>query len=165
MIQITLKPTRAAKKEFEFIDFDVMSQCITVLANNICKNQFDRKYQLKVDVSRYPNLETPWSHYTWKSNIICIHPFTNYKESYKLRRFITYFVHEFKHWTQDKLLKVSFNKNFKPDGLEYYRCPLEQDTREYTKLVLNGTIKSYKGLLELKQKTKEFEALKIKFYY
>jgi len=165
MIQITLKPTRAAKKEFEFVDFDVMSQCMTILVNNICEYQLDRKYQLKVDVSRYPDKVNPWSHYVWKTNVICIHPFTNYKQSYKLRRFINYFVHEFKHWTQDKLLKVSFSKNFKPDGLEYYKCPLEHDTRSYTKLMLQSAIKTYKGMLELKQKNKEFNALKIKFYY
>lgn len=164
MIHIILNPTRAAKKEFAFIDFDIISQCATVLVNNIHKGEYDKTYHIKVDVSRYPNAENPWSCYIWKTNTIYIHPFTNYKESYKKNRFIKYFIHEFKHWTQDKLLKVSFNKNFKSDGREYYKCPLEQDTRKYTGLLLNSAIKTYNALLELKQKTIEFKAMKIKFF-
>lgn len=163
MIALTLKPTRAAKKEFDFVDFEVLSQCATALVNNINFDNLDRKYTLKIDVSKYPTTN-PCSHYLWKKNAICIHPLKRYEKPYKLRRFIGFVVHELKHWTQDKLLKVSFNKNYKDQGMEYYNCPIEQDTRKYTDLVLNAAIKNYNSLLQIKQQSLEYKALGITFY-
>ena len=164
MITINLKPTRSAKLEFNFVDFDVLSQCVTNLINNINFDKVCRKFEIKVDVATYP-AENPYSHYMWTKNKICIAPHKRYKKSYILRRFINCFIHELKHWSQDKLLKVSFFKNYSEHGREYYSCPLEKDTRQYTALLLNSTLKNYNALLEIKQRSLEYKQLNIKFNY
>lgn len=163
MIQIELKPTRRAKKQFDFVDFEVLEQCANILVNNFHKIESSKKLALKFDISNYPSKEEPWNHYKWKQNVICFHSFNSYKPQYKLRRFMDSFIHELRHWAQDKLLKVSFFKNYSADGKDYYKCPIEKDTRTYTKLVLNPTLKLYKNLLEVKHKTGMFSKLNIKF--
>ena len=142
MITIILKPTRLAKQEFNFIDFEILAQCVTTLINNINYNKINRTYTIKVNVSNYP-AETPNSHYLWHKNTINIINHNKFKKPYLVRRFIHNFIHELKHWSQDKLLKVSFFKNYASDGRAYYKCPLERDAREYTKLMLNATIQHY----------------------
>lgn len=164
MILIKLKPTKLAKTEFNFVDFDVLSHCVIGLINNINFDNIERKYEITVDVSKFP-AENPNSHYLWKKNKICITPHKRYKKAYVLRRFINCFIHELKHWSQDKLLKVSFFKNYSEQGRDYYSCPLEKDTRQYTALLLNATLKHYNSLLEIKQRSLEYKKLNIQFNY
>jgi hypothetical protein len=164
MITLNLKPTRSAKTEFNFVDFDVLSCCATILINNINYDNIDRKYEIKVDVSRFP-IKNPCSLYLWKKNKICINSHKRYKKAYVLRRFINCFIHELKHWSQDKLLKVSFFKNYSDGGKQYYSCPLEKDTRQYTALLLNATLKNYNALLDIKQRSLEYKKLNIQFNY
>jgi hypothetical protein len=163
MIILELKPTRRAKQLLNFVDFEVLESCATILVNNFHKIDTSKKLSLKLDISTYPSKEQPWNHYKWKQNVICFHSYKECNPKYKLRRFMDGFIHEFRHWAQDRLLKVSFFKNYSGDGMEYYRCPIEKDTRTYTKLVLNPTLKLYKNLLEVKHKTNEFSKLDIKF--
>jgi hypothetical protein len=162
MIVIKLKPSRKAIKEFDFINFSILEQCMNVLVNNLYKIDVNKNFTLSVGVSKEP-AEIPWNHYKWGTNSIYMHSYKSFEQRYVLRRFMDSFIHEFRHWTQDKLLKVSFYKNYNGEGREYYKCPLEKDTRTYTKLLLNPTLKMYKNMLELKKKTTEFSKLNIKF--
>jgi len=162
MIHISLKPTRAAKKEFFFVDFTILEQCLNILVNNLYEIDANKSFKLAVDVSKDP-VDLPWNHYCWGKNTINMHSYKEFEPRYVLRRFMDGFLHEFKHWTQDKLMKVSFYKNYNGEGREYYKCPMEKDTRNYTKLLLNPTLKMYKNMAELRDKTVEFSKLDIKF--
>lgn len=164
MITINLKPTRLAKTEFSFVDFNVLSQCVTGLINNINFDKIERKFEIKVDVSKYP-ANDPYSHYLWKRNKICIAPVKRYKKQYVLRRFFNCFIHELKHWSQDKLLKVNFFKNYSDQGKQYYTCPIEKDTRQYTALLLNAALKSYNALVQIKEQSLEYKKLNIQFNF
>lgn len=162
MIQITLKPTRKAKAEFDFVDFNILNQCINVLTNNLYKIDANKNFTVKVDVSVDPK-DLPWNYYDWGKNTIYLHSYKEYEPRYVLRRFMDGFLHEFKHWTQDKLMKISFYKNYSSEGRAYYNCPMEKDTRNYTKLLVDPTLKMYKNMLELRDKTIQFSKLNIEF--
>jgi len=144
MIKINVSPTYSAKKYFSFIDFVSLSEVLTIIYNTKLNKQPTKNQTiiLKLHLSKKINC------YKWGTNSIYL-----YNRDYKneVNSFFSRFLHEFRHWFQCKVLKVSFDKNYESAGMAYYKCPIEKDARCFGDNLTSTTVQLYKKIIAMKK--------------
>ena len=152
MIKINIKPSYTARKYFSFIDFNTLSEVVTIIYNaSIPKAPAKpRSVLLKLNLSKKIN------YYKWGTNSIYL-----FEREYKnqLRSFFSLFLHEFRHWYQCKVLKVSFDKNYSYNGMAYYKCPIEKDARHFGSNLASTSMQIYKKIIEAKRLINEVKGI------
>jgi hypothetical protein len=141
MSKITLLPSRSITNKFNYIDFDVLELICNIIVDNHAKCSITETIKLK--------FKTAHNCYIDDAISLC-----DIDESIKGKEtvFIKTFLHEFRHWMQEKLLKVNFQKNYTDytdDVTAYYNCPLEKDAR----IFVNKSWSSVRSLYKRIKKT------------
>jgi hypothetical protein len=144
MIKIVVSPTYSARKYFNFVDFQTLSEVITIVYNAKLNKQHVKRQTitLKLHLSKKINC------YKWGTNSIYL-----YERDYKnpLSSFFARFLHEFRHWYQCKIMKVSFDENYDSTGMAYYRCPIEKDARYFGDNISGACLQIYKKIVMTKK--------------
>lgn len=118
---IILEPSLGAKKEFHYIDFDLLSIALTAVTTVIFGKQFNK-------VIRVFKSKTGDDFYLVSTNTIYLR--------FGKRSFsdvMSTIVHETRHWLQDYVFKTSFRgKNYDDSTYELYKnSKLEKDARRF----------------------------------
>lgn len=143
---IKLKVSNKVKNVFKFIDFEVLES----ICNNIT---FFIANKIKTTTIKLQYSNTKESYYMFDNNVIKM---TDIEESIKDKEydFLKTFIHEFRHWVQDKILKVNYYRNYTDynhSKAAYYKCPLEKDTRLFTKNSCSAIRSLYRNLKKVKR--------------
>jgi hypothetical protein len=144
MTKIIVKPTYFARKHFSFVDFDILSDVMTMIYN-IKLNKTPKK---RKTITIALHLSKKINCYKWDTNSIYL-----YERDYRnpLASFFARFLHEFRHWYQCKIMKISFDENYDSSGMAYYRCPIEKDARYFGDNITSAALQMYKKAVVVKK--------------
>lgn len=157
MYRVVIKPSKAAQVHFNYICFSTLSGIFTTILNSLHKRSSSKTVTLIVKSTSKLH-----SKYNWKTNIITISEHAKHLKD-NVRGFISRFTHEFRHWFQSTFMKINFWRNYEPDGMAYFRCPVEEDARKFDRDIIRSIITTYKGHNRLKEAVKESKKTKVVF--
>ena len=122
---IYLVPDKKIKESYPTVDFDVLAQICNTYFDAISNNP--REYVLNII-----GVPEETCFYVSTNKSIYIKIFVKLKGEGK---FLSYFLHEFRHFIQDKGLHIQFNKkNYdETTTYSYMNSPLEVDVRLFVK--------------------------------
>jgi hypothetical protein len=146
---IIFKPSADIKKRFKDVDFKSLSMVYSLLFSSVENRpkKVNKLHTIKIYLSRKQS-----SYYFFKRDYITIG-----NEVQTERSFHTCLLHEFRHFCQDRCLKIPFNKSTYNDATfsTYMASPLEIDANNYTVFNQARVIQFYKRLKSLKSKFAE----------
>lgn len=159
MYIIKLKVTQSALTNFSFIDFNSLEKTINIIINQLFDNDKQKKYTIKIHYNEKCN------QYLFGKGIICMSSFSDVK--YPESNFIKTFLHEFKHWIQDKIYKISYSKNYIDydiNAAKYYKCPIEKDSRYFANNIWLVVKSLYLKIKKTQEKINIISTNPTKFY-
>jgi hypothetical protein len=148
---IYLKTNKITKKKYSNIDFEILQEIANILFYTIGTNK--RSYII--------NIQTVHSdeclYFNNKKGRLYIKMADNLKDD---NAFIKYFLHEYRHFLQDKALHIVFNDDTYKDSTyeEYINSPLEKDVTLFLKEHLANFCKIYGKMKKYKEDIKKFES-------
>lgn len=150
MYSVRLKVSPSAVANFDYIDFDSLEKAINVVVNQLVPINENKNKTIKVSYTKGCN------QYFFGKNAILI---GEHDVKYRERVFLKTFLHEFRHWVQDKIYKINYNKNYVDydvNAAKYYKCPIEKDSRLFTAAITADVYSLYKRIVKLKNKVHQF---------
>jgi hypothetical protein len=147
---IIFKPSAEIKKRFKDIDFKSLSMVYSLLLSSVEKG---KKKQSKIyTINLYYSKKTS-SYYYFKRDHI-----TFGSDVQTTRAFHVSLLHEFRHFCQDRCLKIPFTvKNYNDATYStYMNSPIEIDANNYTTNNIARVMQYYKRIVSLRNKFAEF---------
>lgn len=152
---IHLKPTKQIKTKYNTIDYNILQTLCNTLFDSICNNK--RNYTINiilVEANECLYFNNNRGRITFKMS-------NNLKNDVA---FIKYFLHEFRHFLQDKAFHIKFDSTTYTDSTyeEYINSPLEKDVKLFLDEHLThfckiyGKLKKYKELIQMNPQINNF---------
>lgn len=143
---IIFKPSTDIKNRFKDVDFKSLSMVYSLLYSSVENRpkKINKTYTIKIYLSTLQS-----SYYYFGTDFITIG-----SEIDTERAFHTCLLHEFRHFCQDRCLKIPFNKKTYNDTSHstYMNSPIERDANYYTSRNISRVIQFYKRVKSLKSK-------------
>lgn len=151
---ILLRPDKLTKTVYKTVDFNILQNICNIIFETICNNK--RNYSIYIKAVHGDECQ-----YSINRGRVTLRIVTNLKND---NTFIKYFLHEFRHFLQDKAFHVAFNDTTynETDYQSYINSPLEIDVKNFLNehmshfCKLYGNMKIYKNKLITSKTGKTF---------
>ena len=143
---ITFKPDQMCRHIFDKkIDFDTLSLVYSLLYDSVYKGKKKRNYIIRIYTTASNN-----SYYATQKG--CNVRINISDTIVKTKTFQWVLLHEFRHFLQNKIFKIPFNKKNYDDStdLKYKSSPIEIDAVNYEHVALPKVLRLYNRLLKIK---------------
>lgn len=145
---IYLKPDKNTKQKYPGIDFDILQEICNILYITIGVNK--RDYTLNIKTIKSDEC----MYFNGNRGRLTIKISENLIDDYV---FIKYFLHEYRHFLQDKVLHIAFNDTTYKENTheEYINSPLEKDVKLFLDNHLTDFCKIYGNIKKYKESIKK----------
>jgi hypothetical protein len=152
---IIIKPDNKIKKRFKDIDFRSLSLVYSLLFDNVYKAKKKRTYNLSLKLTA-----GEYSYYTQQQgrNIRI-----NISELiFDEKQFHLTLLHEFRHFVQDKALRIPWTRKFYDDRTvyKYMMSPAEIDADNFSEKSVSKVICLYKRMVKFKSTVEDLSNFK-----
>lgn len=143
---IIFKPDQMCKYTFgKLIDFDTLSLVYSLLYDSVYKGKKKRNYIIRIYTAASNH-----SYYAVQKGCNVRINMSDTIDNTKTFHWVL--IHEFRHFLQDKIYKIPFNKKNYDDStdLKYKSSPIEIDAVNYEHVALPKVLRLYNRLLKIK---------------